>query len=134
MWWLEVQQIVPWAQPLEAAAHCSDCKHLLCVNDWMGQNAERYFPLLRSIQYPKNTKNNKLVVDLHRDKNTLHTSVNIQGMDIDIEVSFKYLGVHLNWLEDTEVCHSVGSTPEVLLRFCGGISHSQQTGLLICAD
>ncbi|KAI4876598.1 hypothetical protein NFI96_034277 [Prochilodus magdalenae] len=62
----------------------------------------------------------ELVVDFHRAKHSPPVPVNIQGMDIKIVRSYKYLGVHLNdkldWTDNNAALYSKGQSRLHLLR------------------
>ena len=65
------------------------------------------------------SKTKEIVIDFRR-KPSPHTPVNIQGSDIEIVDSFKYLGVHLNnkldWSNNTEALYRKGQSRLHLLR------------------
>ena len=65
-------------------------------------------------------KTKELVVDFRRSKHSPPTPVNIQGTDIDIVRSYKYLGVHLNnkldWTDHTQAIYKKGESRLYLLR------------------
>ena len=68
-----------------------------------------------------NTKKTKeLVVDFRRRTCCPPTPVNIQGMDIEMVTSYKYLGVHLNnkldWTDNTAALYKKGQSRLYLLR------------------
>ncbi|KAI4895189.1 hypothetical protein NFI96_023720 [Prochilodus magdalenae] len=61
----------------------------------------------------------ELVVDFRRAKHSPPVPVNIQGMDIEIVRSYKYLGVHLNkldWTDNTAALYKKGQSRLHLLR------------------
>ncbi|KAM4609404.1 uncharacterized protein ACJ7VT_015176 [Polymixia lowei] len=65
-------------------------------------------------------KTKELVVDFRRRKATPPSPVNIQGTDIEIVDSYKYLGVHLNknldWTTNTQALYKKGQSRLYLLR------------------
>ena len=65
-------------------------------------------------------KTKELVVDFRRSKHSPPTPVNIQGTDIDIVRSYKYLGLHLNnkldWTDHTQAIYKKGQSRLYLLR------------------
>ena len=62
----------------------------------------------------------ELVVDFRRHKLPPPTPVNIQGTDIEIVESYKYLGVHLNnkldWSDNSNALYKKGHSRLFLLR------------------
>ncbi|CAI5669586.1 unnamed protein product [Oreochromis niloticus] len=65
-------------------------------------------------------KTKELVVDFRRRRPTTLTPVNIQGVDIEIVDSYRYLGVHLNnkldWSHNTDALYRKGQSRLYLLR------------------
>ena len=65
-------------------------------------------------------KTKELVVDFRKSKHSPPVPVNIQGMDIEIVKSYKYLGVHLNnkldWTDNTAALYRKGQSRLHLLR------------------
>ncbi|KAI4884870.1 hypothetical protein NFI96_029910, partial [Prochilodus magdalenae] len=65
-------------------------------------------------------KTKELVVDVRRAKHSPQAPVNIQGTDIEIVRSYKYLGVHLNnkldWTDNTPALYKKGQSRLHLLR------------------
>ena len=65
-------------------------------------------------------KTKELVVDFRRHKAAPPSPVNIQGTDIEIVDSYKYLGVHLNknldWTANTQALYKKGQSRLHLLR------------------
>ena len=65
-------------------------------------------------------KTKELVVDFRQSKHSPPAPVNIQGTDIDIVRSYKYLGVHLNnkldWTDHTQATYKKGQSSPYLLR------------------
>ncbi|XP_041860220.1 uncharacterized protein LOC121651828 [Melanotaenia boesemani] len=66
------------------------------------------------------SKTKELVVDFRRHNNSPPVPVNIQGMDIDLVRSYKYLGVHLNdrldWSDNTNALVKKGNSRLFLLK------------------
>ena len=58
--------------------------------------------------------------DFGRCKHSLPVPVNIQGIDIEMVKSYKYLGVHLNnkldWMDNTNALYKKGQSRLYLLR------------------
>lgn len=66
------------------------------------------------------SKTKEMVIDFRRKRTLPYPPVNIQGADIEIVDSFKYLGVHLNnkldWSHNTDALYKKGQSRLHLLR------------------
>ncbi|XP_054866081.1 uncharacterized protein LOC129348770 [Amphiprion ocellaris] len=66
------------------------------------------------------SKTKEMIVDFRRRRTPRTAPVNIQGLDIDMVDTYKYLGVHLNnkldWTHNTEVLYKKGQSRLHLLR------------------
>ncbi|KAI3357203.1 hypothetical protein L3Q82_015667 [Scortum barcoo] len=95
----------------------------ICVPPVMG-TIERTENLVRTLWTGASrltpVKTKEQVVDFRRHSHSPLAPVNIQGMDIDIVKSYKYLGVHLNnnldWSDNTNALINKGNSRLFLLR------------------